>query len=655
MKNLRIVAFAVFMVLCFLESCKEDQPLQPNKLLLHSNVKVIESDSYELVSSEAELENGTYIFNILKGSKRFRSGDILLSQEEKGFLRKVLSCEKQDGKLVFETVQATMEETFAQGEIRSKSILPVSEPFVDDRIYINLAPSTISQHPGLVLETQGDIYIDPDFVFDMNFGESGLESFESYVHRMGLSSKLDVSLDATQSLNLSNQMDSLTSFQNVYQIELEGLSIPVVLDIDIFIKYSIESNTAFQEHFRYQTTNDINLGLEYEGSYWSSYQRLELNEPTLDSIYTTASNSVQMEIIPRIKISFFNVAGPYFEPSLKVELDAFVSSSSDWHVEAKLKNRANIGGYPEILGVDVEDYDERQADVEVYYTSPYTTKRIEGELQAAAANQTLAIPIKAQLLDLFGNPQSNVQAYLNVGPASGSVDNQIVLSDAGGFVTANWTLGSAKIQRLDLDLKKANGESIGAETFTAINTTECNLSPVFGTFTDPRDGNIYETVVICGRKWLAENLRYNSPGSLYNPANPTPKNGRLYDWNTALTACPTGWRLPTRAEWDTLEISQGIGVEEVLLSGARGDHAKSLRATSWSQGTNSSGFNILPAGEYSYNDYRNLGNAAVFWSSTTDAYDSNFIQTFGFRYFPGVTRSTRNLNHNFLSCRCIED
>jgi uncharacterized protein (TIGR02145 family) len=30
------------------------------------------------------------------------------------------------------------------------------------------------------------------------------------------------------------------------------------------------------------------------------------------------------------------------------------------------------------------------------------------------------------------------------------------------------------------------------------------------------------------------------------------KYGKLYNWNTAMTACPKGWHLPSNAEWDRL-------------------------------------------------------------------------------------------------------
>ena len=82
----------------------------------------------------------------------------------------------------------------------------------------------------------------------------------------------------------------------------------------------------------------------------------------------------------------------------------------------------------------------------------------------------------------------------------------------------------------------------------------CNSN--YDTFTDSRDGKVYKVVDIGGKKWMAENLNYENNSRSYRG-----KYGRLYPWNTAMTACPEGWHLPTRQDWNHLVLA--IGGKEV--------------------------------------------------------------------------------------------
>jgi uncharacterized protein (TIGR02145 family) len=115
---------------------------------------------------------------------------------------------------------------------------------------------------------------------------------------------------------------------------------------------------------------------------------------------------------------------------------------------------------------------------------------------------------------------------------------------------------------------------------------------------------------------------------LATPSNRT-KYGYLYNWyaakgistggyilaNDTLRICPTGWHVPTDAEWTTL-ITE-LGGESVA-----GGKMKSIGTVSYwssqSAGTdNSSGFSALPGGfRLTDGSFNNLSNSAVFWRAT---------------------------------------
>jgi len=133
-----------------------------------------------------------------------------------------------------------------------------------------------------------------------------------------------------------------------------------------------------------------------------------------------------------------------------------------------------------------------------------------------------------------------------------------------------------------------------------------------GTFKDPRDGKTYKTVIIGNQTWLAANLAFKPNSGKYwaydNNNSNVAKYGYLYDWQTAKNVCPTGWHLPSDAEWT--QLTNFVGGED--------NAGTKLKAKSgWlnnGNGTDNYGFSALPGG------YRLVNITGVFLLDEINGY-----------------------------------
>ena len=180
-----------------------------------------------------------------------------------------------------------------------------------------------------------------------------------------------------------------------------------------------------------------------------------------------------------------------------------------------------------------------------------------------------------------------------------------------------------------------------------------------GTFTDPRDGQVYNIVDIGSQTWFAENLNYETTDSWWydNSSANGDIYGRLYTWEAALTACPTGWHLPSDDEWKIMEIGLGMSSSEASSAGWRGtDEGKKMKSTSgWfnnGNGTNSSGFDALPGGYFISGTFSRVGEQGFWWSTKTTM-ASAWKRSLSYDY-DQVNRYYLDQTSGF-SVRCIKD
>jgi OOP family OmpA-OmpF porin len=214
--------------------------------------------------------------------------------------------------------------------------------------------------------------------------------------------------------------------------------------------------------------------------------------------------------------------------------------------------------------------------------------------------------------------------------------------------------------------------------------------------TDP-DGNVYKTVTIGSQTWMAENLKTTK----YYDGTPIPlvtdsakwmytttpaycwfkndaskyKNpyGALYNWFTVSTGklCPSGWHVPTDADWSVLKKSVGpsedtdVDARKLRLAGTSFWKAPNSGAN------NSTGFSAIATGYREdigrfYTDLMRTGiitEGALWWSASEDPSTAEYTKDkkpsngniVGLSYnHNGVTEGSYP-KPNGLSVRCVKD
>ena len=257
-----------------------------------------------------------------------------------------------------------------------------------------------------------------------------------------------------------------------------------------------------------------------------------------------------------------------------------------------------------------------------------------GDGQVHYITKPLPDSLSVRVLDQYGEPFAGEVVTFSVTSGGGSLSATSVVSDANGYAVTYWTLGdTVGTQRVEATANVASGSPI---VFSVVGIPFLD---------DLRDGLTYPTITIGSQTWMKINLRYNAPGSWENPSNLDSTYGRLYDWATAQTACPSGWHLPTQADWTTLQ--NAIGGSSV------GNALKAISGWNSSGGTNSSGMNVVAAGSYVAGAFTPLGDLAVFWTSTT----FSGTQSYMIKLTAGGTGIIHGYDENVdgYSCRCIMD
>ena len=180
-------------------------------------------------------------------------------------------------------------------------------------------------------------------------------------------------------------------------------------------------------------------------------------------------------------------------------------------------------------------------------------------------------------------------------------------------------------------------------------SANANSQSTSATVTDTRDGQVYKTLVVGEKTWLAQNLNFFSRNSwcYMNIDQNCKKYGRIYSWSAVMNGrnsekaqgiCMAGWHVPSVDEWNLLNTTYKKSKD--LSVGAQ------------------SGFDMLFAGcRFSNASFDFENKAATFWTSTSDSVNTDFATSF-YGYSDQKTaalKSYQSAKSYGLYLRCVKN
>lgn len=233
---------------------------------------------------------------------------------------------------------------------------------------------------------------------------------------------------------------------------------------------------------------------------------------------------------------------------------------------------------------------------------------------------------------------------------------------------------STSSSTLDTLVYSWNGTVILRDTISMDSLTQTGILRFFDTtvnsaitygYVSDAQGHLYRTTTIGTQTWMAQNLNYamDSSWCYGGDKDSCNKYGRLYQWaavmdtsatynSTLLNAkiphqgiCPTGWHVPSDAEWSTLVQYVDSAVSGTILKSTSGWYSR--------LGADTYGFRVLPAG-FRSNDGTsiNAGKDTYFWLPSED--DADALSRHFYYSLASVTRDLYGKTDGF-SLRCLEN
>lgn len=189
------------------------------------------------------------------------------------------------------------------------------------------------------------------------------------------------------------------------------------------------------------------------------------------------------------------------------------------------------------------------------------------------------------------------------------------------------------VAQKEWDSKYAEKDRAKRDTLAAIRIDEQmwreRVRENSGVYTDPRDGQVYRTIKIDDRVWMAQNMNFPMKGNSWcydDKDSYCSRGGRLYDFAGARDVCPKGWHLPRDREFTEMLTNLTRCYSGVHTCKDFGKKLKAKVGWDGEKGVDEYGFAVYSTGfRDAKGAYQGMGGYSGFWTNQSGRVETNYI------------------------------
>lgn len=617
---------------------KEIPPRNTDEIIISKDAVVIDTKTWKENFISMDSTNFTLTFTDKSEIiKKIKPGNLIVSETGSGLLRRISSIRTLSGQIIMITSPAVLTDLIEQGDVEyTKLLSPTSMESIEIEKNGSLemikspAPfggeASYSWSFNKPFDSGASINGTFNFSWDIvtRIKIKFLKTLKEAHFGFNANQSSSIHAEVSGLLNKTEEDTLATINFNSFTIYIAG--VPVVFKPRVLLKVGAKFNTTGSVQCAFNQTHTFKTGIQYNNETgWDKYQENTKSMTMTLPVPLTTIATIEGYLHPTLEVLIYGAAGPYCGLKLKGIAEITPSINPVWKLkrgmEVLLGVKLNVLSWSFEKEWSVLDYVEQVAQAESI--PPEITISNIRNLNPSNAFCDWEIAKTGTLAVISRGICWNTSANPNINNSRTTEDGTIgQFSSQMNNMTQNTTYYvKAYCKTSD------NNIHYSANQLTFKTPTD----PI----TDQRDNNVYNTVGIGSQIWMAKNLAYlpsvnskleTSPsepryyvydynGSVVKNAKSTlnyAKYGVLYNHKAALTACPTGWRLPTQNDFMVLSS----------FLGGNNDQGMKLKSTyDWKstdggvQGTDNYGFNALPAGGVYSQGYFNMYNLTFFWTS----------------------------------------